>query len=195
MHNSGYNETANDNRRRLDLRGLTLRRLEFGDLPYVAGVESRSFSSPWSSGMFALEMSKPDSLCLIATAPGDDSHVYGYIVFSRYDLAWHLMNIAVAPEHRRLGIASTLIEAGMERIGEELPVTLEVRPSNTSAIDLYESFGFDSYGYRKGYYPDNGEDALIMWKGDPAVAGVPVESRPADRLRRPRPAALRPSGA
>ena len=96
MHNSGYNETANDTRRRLDLRGLSLRRLEFGDLPYVAEVESRSFSSPWSSGMFALEMSKPDSLCLIATAPGDDSHVYGYIVFSRYDLAWHLMNIAVA---------------------------------------------------------------------------------------------------
>ena len=88
-----------------------------------------------------------------------------------------------------------LIEAGLERIGEELPVTLEVRPSNVSAIALYEGFGFDSHGYRKGYYPDNGEDALIMWKGDPAIAGVPIEARPADRLRRPRPAALRPSGA
>ena len=190
MHSFGYNETANEKTPRLGLR-----RLEFGDLPNVACVESRSFQSPWSTGMFALEMAKPDSLCLIATAVNDPGHVFGYIVLSRYDRAWHLMNIAVTPEQRRRGIASVQISVGLGKIGDALPVTLEVRPSNTSAIALYESFGFDSFGCRKGYYPDNGEDALIMWKGDPAVAGVPVESRPADRHRRPRPANLRPTEA
>jgi len=191
MPNSGYNATRNEEPAD---SALKLRRLDFSDLPNIAGIEARSFSSPWSSGMFALEMSKPDSLCLVATAPGDPDMIFGYIVFSRYDLAWHLMNIAVSPEHRRLGIATTLIEAGLARVGGSSPVTLEVRPSNEAAIELYEGLGFESYGYRKGYYPDNGEDALIMWKGDPSRAGVPTETRPVDRHRRPRPARLKPSG-
>jgi [ribosomal protein S18]-alanine N-acetyltransferase len=191
MPNSGYNATRNE--QQADT-ALNLRRLEFADLPNVAIVEARSFSSPWSSGMFALEMSKPDSLCLVATPIDDQDVIFGYIVFSKYDLAWHLMNVAVSPEHRRLGIATILIEEVLRIVGRSAPVTLEVRPSNQAAIALYEGLGFDSYGFRKGYYPDNGEDALIMWRGDPSAAGVPGESRPIDRHRRPRPARLKPSG-
>jgi ribosomal-protein-alanine N-acetyltransferase len=151
--------------------GVEVRSLAYADLPLVISIERRSFPSPWSVGMFALEMSKPDTIALAALV---ESRVAGYLVLSRFDRAWHLMNIAVAPEQRRRGIASHLIEAAFGRIEPDEPVTLEVRPTNRSAIELYSGLGFRSFGLRKGYYPDNGEDALIMWKGDPAAAGVPV---------------------
>jgi ribosomal-protein-alanine N-acetyltransferase len=87
----------------------------------------------------------------------------GYLVCSRYDRVWHLMNVAVAPERRRQGIASRLIERLLAEAGGELPFTLEVRVSNRDAIAMYEKLGFRSAGVRPRYYQDNGEDALIMW--------------------------------
>jgi len=155
---------------------LSLRPLTFADLPVVISIERRSFSSPWSPGMFVLEMSKESSIALAAVLEG---RPIAYSVFSRYEEAWHLMNIAVAPEHRRHRIASVLIEGALAEIEPDAPVTLEVRPSNQTAIALYETFGFQTYGFRKGYYPDNGEDAMIMWRGDPALAGVPDQALPA----------------
>ncbi|MGA7396400.1 MAG: ribosomal protein S18-alanine N-acetyltransferase [Solirubrobacterales bacterium] len=152
---------------------VVLRPLTFADLPVVISIERRSFSSPWSPGMFVLEMSRDSSVTLAAVL---DGRPIGYAVFSRYDAAWHLMNIAVAPEHRRHRVGSILIEGSVDLIGPDAPVTLEVRPSNLSAIALYETFGFRAYGHRKGYYPDNGEDAMIMWRGDPAAAGVPDQA-------------------
>jgi ribosomal protein S18 acetylase RimI-like enzyme len=80
------------------------------------------------------------------------------------------------PRSTAVSLATILIRKSFGLIGPEAPVTLEVRPSNRSAIALYEEIGFRSYGARKGYYPDNGEDALIMWRGDPAAAGVPEGS-------------------
>ena len=80
------------------------------------------------------------------------------------------MNIAVAADHRRRGIATTMLErlfevtAGRGRRG----YTLEVRVSNSGAVALYERLGFKSRGVRRGYYTDNREDALIMWK-DPVA--------------------------
>lgn len=149
-----------------------VRELAYADLPVVVSIERRSFRSPWSVGMFALEMSKPDTIPLAAV---EANRPVGYLILSRFDRAWHLMNIAVAPERRRQGVASILISSAFDRIDAEDPVTLEVRPSNRSAIELYEGLGFRSFGLRTGYYPDNGEDALIMWRGDPTRAGVPME--------------------
>lgn len=151
---------------------IEIRELAYADLPQVISVERRSFPSPWSVGMFALEMTKPETIALAAV---ERDRTIGYLILSRFDRAWHLMNIAVAPECRRQGIASILIADAFGRIGDRDPVTLEVRPSNRSAIELYESLGFESFGHRPGYYPDNGEDALIMWRGNPLDAGVPVE--------------------
>jgi ribosomal-protein-alanine N-acetyltransferase len=145
----------------------------YADLPEVVSIERRSFGGPWSPGMFVAEMSKDTTLALAAVV---DDRVVAYLVMSRYDEAWHLMNVAVAPENRRNKLATSLIRKAFGRIGPDAPVTLEVRPSNRSAIALYEEIGFRSYGSRKGYYPDNGEDALIMWRGDPALAGVPEEA-------------------
>ena len=79
---------------------------------------------------------------------------------------WHIMNICVRPDRRRDRIAADLLEAYFE-ITEREPHrghTLEVRVSNEPAIELYRSFGFIATGVRKGYYSDNREDALIMWK-------------------------------
>jgi ribosomal-protein-alanine N-acetyltransferase len=152
---------------------VSVRELVYADLPEVLSIERRSFSGPWSPGMFVAEMAKDSTLSLAAVI---DGRVVAYLVMSRYDEAWHLMNVAVAPENRRNHLATMLIQKSFGLIGPDAPVTLEVRPSNRSAIALYEEIGFRSYGARKGYYPDNGEDALIMWRGNPAAAGVPEEA-------------------
>jgi ribosomal-protein-alanine N-acetyltransferase len=137
-----------------------VRRLAYSDLPSVIAIERRSFPTPWSLAMFVLELSKPSGICLAATAGNE---LLGYLVCSRYDQVWHLMNVAVAPERRRAGVASTLIDRLVEEGGGALPFTLEVRVSNRAAITMYERLGFRSAGVRPRYYQDNGEDALIMW--------------------------------
>jgi ribosomal-protein-alanine N-acetyltransferase len=137
-----------------------IRRLVYSDLPAVISIERRSFPAPWSLAMFVLELSKPSGICLAAT---EDGELLGYLVCSRYDRVWHLMNVAVAPERRRRGVASRLISRLIEEGGGKLPFTLEVRVSNREAISMYEALGFRSAGVRPRYYQDNGEDALIMW--------------------------------
>jgi ribosomal-protein-alanine N-acetyltransferase len=141
-------------------RSPLVRRLGYSDLPSVISIERRSFPSPWSLAMFVLELSKPSGICLAAT---EDDEVLGYLICARYDRVWHLMNVAVAPERRRGGVASGLIRQLLEEAGRELPFTLEVRVSNGEAIAMYEKLGFRSAGARPRYYRDNGEDALIMW--------------------------------
>lgn len=137
-----------------------VRRLAYSDLPTVISIERRSFPAPWSLAMFVLELSKPSGICLAAI---EGERLVGYLVCSRYDRVWHLMNVAVAPERRRRGVASRLISRLVEESGQELPFTLEVRISNREAIAMYERLGFRSAGVRPRYYQDNGEDALIMW--------------------------------
>ena len=141
---------------------FTIRRLIYADLPHVIAIERRSFPTPWSLAMFVLELSKPSGICLAALR---DGRVVGYLICSRYDTVWHVMNVAVDDRLRREGIASTLLGHLFERAdtaGEQY--TLEVRTSNAPAIALYERFGFTSAGVRPGYYHDNKEDALIMWR-------------------------------
>jgi [ribosomal protein S18]-alanine N-acetyltransferase len=150
---------------KLEYRPLALR-----DLNAVEEIELRSYPTPWSRSMFAGELAKPHSICLGGFDP-ETGHLLGYLIISRYVDAWHVMNVAVSPEHRRRGIASSLLErlfeltAGESRRG----YTLEVRVSNVGAIRLYERLGFHSRGVRRGYYTDNREDALIMWR-DPEPA-------------------------
>jgi ribosomal-protein-alanine N-acetyltransferase len=141
--------------------GLMIRPLGYSDLPQVIGIERRAFPTPWSLGMFVLELSKPSGVCLTAVS---DGQLAGYLVCSRYADVWHLMNLAVDPALRRQGIASSLLEQMLERAGREASYTLEVRPSNVTAIALYERFGFRSAGTRRRYYHDTGEDAVIMWR-------------------------------
>jgi len=148
---------------------IDLRRLELRDLAAIEEIERASYPTPWSRSMFASELAKPSSLSLGAfeRKTGD---LLGYLVISRYVDAWHVMNVAVAGDQRRRGIASELLVALFERTREDgrRGYTLEVRVSNSGAITLYERLGFERRGVRRGYYTDNREDALIMWR-DPEV--------------------------
>ena len=151
---------------------VELRRLDTRDLNAIEHIEQRSYPTPWSRSMFAGELAKPSSICLGAF-DGESGELSGYLIISRYVDAWHVMNVAVSPDHRRRGIARTMLDrlfeltAGDGRRG----YTLEVRVSNNDAIRLYEQVGFKARGIRRGYYTDNREDAVIMWK-DPVPAAA-----------------------
>ncbi|HEX2427150.1 MAG TPA: ribosomal protein S18-alanine N-acetyltransferase [Gaiellaceae bacterium] len=143
---------------------VELRRLEHGDLDVVEAIERESYPTPWSRSMFDAELRKPSSLAIGAFTDGDE--LVGYAFVSRYVDAWHVMNVAVANAYRRRGIASALLERMFEVTGTDprRGYTLEVRVSNLGAIRLYEQLGFEPRGMRRGYYTDNREDALIMWR-------------------------------
>jgi [ribosomal protein S18]-alanine N-acetyltransferase len=143
---------------------VELRRLDAHDLDVVEQIERESYPTPWSRSMFDAELRKPSSLALGAFA--NEDVLVGYAFVSRYVDAWHVMNVAVADSFRRRGIASALLERLFEVTGTDprRGYTLEVRVSNTGAIRLYEQLGFEARGIRRGYYTDNREDALIMWR-------------------------------
>ena len=148
---------------------LEIRALAYSDLPAVIAIERRAFSTPWSLAMFVLELSKPTGICLAATREGA---LASYVICSRHDRDWHVMNIAVDPDHRRQGIASALLaELYLRAERDSARFTLEVRRSNQAAIELYARDGFRVAGTRRRYYQDNGEDALIMWRTPATLQG------------------------
>src|SRR6478672_8969728 len=104
---------------------VSIRSLAYSDLPQVVAIERRAFPTPWSLAMFVLELSKPAGVCLAATDASGS--LVGYVICSRYDTVWHLMNLAVDPAHRRHHVASALMAELIERVGDEAQVTLEVR--------------------------------------------------------------------
>ena len=144
---------------------IEFRKLKLRDLAAIEEIERTSYPTPWSRSMFAGELAKPSSICLGAVE-AESEELIGYLIISRYVDAWHVMNIAVAPEYRRRGIARSLMERLFEVTARDARrgYTLEVRVSNEAAIRLYEELGFKTRGIRRGYYTDNREDALIMWK-------------------------------
>lgn len=160
---------------------IEISRLTFADLPQVLAIERRSYPAPWSLAMFVLETAKAGGLSIAARAPrrgnalgaaGTADEFVGYAIVSRYDDAYHLMNICTEPNRRREGIARDLLEHVIaEAGGHDARITLEVRPSNVAARDLYGSLGFLSVGTRRRYYRDDGEDALIMWRTPATLVG------------------------
>ena len=155
---------------------LELRPLDPDHLDGVERIERTSYPTPWSRSMFVAELAKPSSLCLGAyTADGE---LAGYLIVSRYVDAWHVMNVAVSNDFRRRGIATALLERLFVITADDVQrgYTLEVRVSNAAAIRLYERLGFESRGVRRGYYTDNREDALIMWR-DPRPSSTSEEER------------------
>lgn len=164
---------------------VAISRLTFADLPQVLAIERRSYPAPWSLAMFVLETAKAGGLSIAARAPrrvfppapalgaaGIADEFVGYAIVSRYDDAYHLMNICTEPNRRREGIARELLEHVIaEAGGVAARITLEVRPSNVAARDLYTSLGFLSVGTRRRYYRDDGEDALIMWRTAATLEG------------------------
>jgi [ribosomal protein S18]-alanine N-acetyltransferase len=153
---------------------LRIRSLTYPDLPQVIAIERRVFPTPWSLAMFVLELSKQSGICLAATAtPADaEERLVGYLICSRYDTVWHVMNVAVDLDYQRLGLASAMLAQLYERVADrDARFTLEVRRSNAVAIHLYEREGFRAAGMRRRYYQDNGEDALVMWRTPATLQG------------------------
>ena len=144
---------------------IEFRKLKLRDLAEIEEIERSAYPTPWSRSMFAGELAKPSSICLGAFE-GETETLVGYLIISRYVDAWHVMNIAVAPDYRRRGIARRLMANLFEVTARDASrgYTLEVRVSNEAAIHPYEGLGFRARGVRRGYYTDNREDALIMWR-------------------------------
>ena len=150
---------------------VRLRRLEIGDLDAIERIERASYPTPWSRSMFATELAKPSSLSRGAF-DRETGALVGYLVISRYVDAWHVMNVAVAPESRRKGVATALLRRLLDdtRHDAQRGYTLEVRVSNVGAIALYERFGFRREGYlRRHYRRRSGE----LW--DAVVMGLPLD--------------------
>jgi [ribosomal protein S18]-alanine N-acetyltransferase len=132
------------------------------DLEAVLAIERASFTMPWSRGAFLYEMEKNRvARCWVMR---DDSAIVGYVCLWEIADELHITNIAVDPSLRRRGIGRALLQGVIDdaRVRGLRVVALEVRPSNTEARTLYESFGFRIVGRRRGYYYDTGEDALVM---------------------------------
>jgi ribosomal-protein-alanine N-acetyltransferase len=127
-------------------------------------VEKLSFSIPWSREAFFEEVTgNKFALYLSAVL---DGKVIGYAGMWGVLDEGHITNIAVHPEFRGKGVGSLLLQGLIDMAGAKdiSSMTLEVRRGNEAAQGLYTKFGFEVKGIRKGYYADNGEDALIMWK-------------------------------
>ncbi len=141
---------------------IILRAMTERDILQVAAIEHAAFRDPWSEASFADDLARSDRGWLVAEEAG---RVIGYGgIWVNADEA-HVMNLAVVADERGRGVGRRLTEALLAKAaarGAER-VTLEVRPSNAAAIALYESLGLESVGRRPGYYPEDGEDALIMW--------------------------------
>src|SRR6266849_6724276 len=141
--------------------GVSLRPMTIADLDEVMAIERDSFVYPWSSRFFLRELEIECARSVLAEV---NRRVVGYVLFWLLPDEIDIHNIAVHTEFRRRGLGRLLIGQVIARAQRRLSirVTLEVRVSNSSARKLYESMGFVITGLRRGYYSDNGEDALAM---------------------------------
>lgn len=138
-----------------------LRDMRREDLTEVGAIEAASFASPWSAASFLSEIE--DTAAWAQVAIGDDARVVGYMLARLFVEAWHILDIAVAPDRRQRGVARLLMSEFLNSaapLGMEF--TLEVRTGNIAAMALYADLGFRVVGRRRGYYTDTGEDALLM---------------------------------
>jgi ribosomal-protein-alanine N-acetyltransferase len=131
------------------------------DLTDVLEIERASFTYPWSHNFFLQELQVGYAHSLLATI-GEKS--VGYVIYWLLPREIDIHNLAVQPTYRRRGIGRALLETVVEEARRQGVgrVTLEVRKSNEAAQKLYHTLGFSARGIRKGYYSDDGEDAVIM---------------------------------
>ncbi len=124
-------------------------------------LERRCFSDPWSVASFREAIEAPWSFGLVADGPAT---VGGYLIARDAAGSGEILNLAVAPEHRRQGLARRLLEAGLGELSARgvYEVFLEVRQSNVAAQMLYGDAGFRTVGQRAGYYRSPREDALVL---------------------------------
>ena len=138
-----------------------IRPMTAADVPSVAALEKLCFSDPWSVSSIASELDNPLSLWLVWE---EDGAAAAYLGVQRVPPQADVMNVAVSPALRRRGIARALFAELERRLPEIEELFLEVRASNSGAIALYRTLGFEQVGRRPNYYLDPSEDALILRK-------------------------------
>ena len=141
---------------------LTFRAMMTEDADAVAEIEEKSFAMPWKRDDFWREAQNELATYIVGELDGKIvAYAGAWVSFNQAEV----MSVAVEPELRGQGIGTILFGELIQAVKARgaTAITLEVRPSNAAAIKLYQSFGLRSVGRRRGYYLDNGEDALIMW--------------------------------
>lgn len=141
---------------------ITIRAMNRADVPEVHRIEVLSFRSPWSKQALAGELTNRVAHYLVAEV---DGHIAGYCGMWVLFEECHITNIAVEPGSRHGGIGKALMIAAMQ-VGDYFgasEMTLEVRETNRIAQDLYAKMDFEQQGFRKRYYTDTGEGALLLW--------------------------------
>ena len=133
-------------------------------LDEVAELERICFSTPWSRNMLAEELDNYLSAFLVAL--DDNDQVAGYAGLQAVLDEGYITNVAVRPDCRKQGVAGKLLQVFLDfaQANHLAFLTLEVRPSNTAAVALYEKHGFQEAGRRKNYYEAPQEDALLLTK-------------------------------
>jgi ribosomal-protein-alanine N-acetyltransferase len=141
---------------------LSLAPMTLDDLDEVLAIERASFQTPWSKSAFRYELTQNRVARSLLVRIG--MQIVGYLCLWEIGHEIHITNLAVHPSFRRRGVARALLGhvLGDARKRDVELAFLEVRPTNAEALGLYESFGFQVIGRRKGYYFDTGEDALVM---------------------------------
>ena len=144
-----------------ELNGLLIDDMTVADLPEILAIETASFKTPWSETLFYNEIFKTIAVARVAKING---RVVGYLCANVIIDEGHILNLAVHPEYRGLGIASRMIQEMLEIMRDDncRSVFLEVRVSNEEARKMYEKFGFGLLGTRKNYYISPVEDAVVM---------------------------------
>jgi ribosomal-protein-alanine N-acetyltransferase len=139
-----------------------IRNMVPGDLDGVMAIEEASFPTPWSRGMFIEDLDRPFSRPFVAAGPSEE--ILGYAVCWNVAGESHLLNIAVHPESRGMGVGKALVRECIRRgaAAGSARVHLEVRVGNEEAQRLYLGCGFLFQGIRRKYYSDTGEDALLL---------------------------------
>jgi [ribosomal protein S18]-alanine N-acetyltransferase len=148
----------------MDVMGVQIRDATHRDLPRILEIERLAFPTPWSLNSFKRELTLPFSRLTVATVPiNHDNSAAGFLCRWLVADECHILNVAVHPNHRRVGIGAELIKLAIAeaRARDATVVTLEVRRTNLPARQLYRKFEFEERRLRRHYY-GVGEDAIVM---------------------------------
>jgi [ribosomal protein S18]-alanine N-acetyltransferase len=147
------------------MKTLRFEPLNESHIPQIVEIEKASHSAPWSEQSFRNELSNAQSVFLVAILQGE---VVGYGGFWACVDEAHVTTVTVREDRRGQGIGRRIMEELLARARqmEMACSTLEVRAGNAVALELYRQFGYVETARRRGYYPDNREDAIVMWLHD-----------------------------
>ncbi|RJR21091.1 MAG: ribosomal-protein-alanine N-acetyltransferase [Nitrospiraceae bacterium] len=145
------------------MAAIIIRRMLSGDIPQAHEIGKQCFTTPWQISSFEYELENRDAILRVAVLHVE---IVGYICVRSILDVTHVMDLAVTPRLKRMGIGSLLLRNALQELRRTRPdinmITLEVRESNIAAVKLYEKHGFREIGRRRGYYKKPLEDALIM---------------------------------